>query len=74
MKVKVDVYSKDIESSLHAFKTALENGATDISIYARNNYDTNEFEYINIMLQVDHKSYILELLDSGNFLTEPSEL
>ena len=32
MKVSVDVYTKDIEAGLSAFKSALEAGATDVSL------------------------------------------
>ena len=67
MKVSVDVYTKDIEAALNAFKQALENGATDIRLNSTEDYETKRFQYLNLMFEIDHGAAILDGLDKGPF-------
>ena len=55
MIVSVDVYTKDIEAGLSAFKSALEAGATDVSLRSYEDYETKEFENLNLTFDADHK-------------------
>ena len=48
MIVSVDVYTKDIEAGLSAFKSALEAGATDVNLRSYEDYETKEFENLNL--------------------------
>ena len=56
MKVSVDVYTKDIEAGLSAFKSALEAGATDVSLRSYEEYETKKFENLNLTFDADHRS------------------
>ena len=74
MKVSVDVYTKDIEAGLTAFKNALENGATDAQLRSSEDWDTKEFESLNLMFEADHKSEAITALDEGPFVKDSSDL
>ena len=74
MKVSVDVYTKDIEAGLAAFKNALENGATDAQLRSNEDWDTKEFESLNLMFEADHKSEAITALDEGPFVKDSSDL
>ena len=67
MKVNAHVYTKDIEAALNAFKQALENGATDISLHSSEDYETKKFQYLSLMFETDHSDAILDDLDKGPF-------
>ena len=67
MKVSIDVYTKDIEAALNAFKQALENGATNIRLNSSEDYETKKFQYLNLMFETDHSAAILDDLDKGPF-------
>jgi hypothetical protein len=43
MKVSVDVYTKDVDAALVAFKAAIESGATDVRLNSSEDYDTRAF-------------------------------
>lgn len=74
MKVAVDVYSKDIDAALAAFKLAIETGATDVRLNSSEDYDTKEFEYLNLMFDAEHTSEAIENLDNGPFSKDYDDL
>ena len=74
MKVSVDVYTKDIEAGLAAFKNALENGATDAQLRSNEDWETKKFESLNLMFEADHKSEAITALDEGPFVKDSSDL
>jgi len=74
MKVSVDVYTKDIEAGLTAFKNALENGATDAQLRSNEDWETKKFESLNLMFEADHKSEAITALDEGPFVKDSSNL
>jgi hypothetical protein len=74
MKVSVDVYTKDIEAGLTAFKNALENGATDAQLRSNEDWETKKFESLNLMFEADHKSEAITALDEGPFVKDSSDL
>ena len=67
MNVSVDVYTKDIEAGIAAFRKALEVGATDVQLRSNEDYDSKKFECLNLMFEADHKSEALAQLDDGAF-------
>ena len=74
MKVSVDVYTKDVEAALLAFKIALENKATDVRLNSSENYESKEFEYLNLMFEADHTSEAISNLDDGKFKKDSDDL
>ena len=74
MKVSVDVYTKDIEAGLTAFKNALENGATDAQLRSNEDWETKKFESLNLMFEADHKSEAITALDEGPFVKDSNDL
>ena len=74
MKVSVDVYTKDLDAALAAFKLALESGATDIRLNSSEDYSTKEFEYLNFMFEADHTSVAISALDNGPFSKNTDDL
>ena len=67
MKVSIDVYTKDIDAALVAFKKAVSEGATDVALRSSENYETNEFEYLNLSFVAEHSSDAIPSLDNGSF-------
>ena len=67
MIVSVDVYSKDIDASLAAFKKALDTGAKDICLTSNHDWDTKEFMYLNLRFEAEHNNEALASLDDGPF-------
>ena len=51
MKVSVDVYTKDVEAGLAAFKLALDSGATDAQLRSNEDWETKKFESLNLMFK-----------------------
>ena len=74
MKVAIDVYTKDIDAALAAFKQAVDCGASDIRMNSVHDWDTKEFESINLMFEADHSSDAISSLDSGPFVKDSSDL
>ena len=74
MKVSVDVYTKDIYAALVAFKNAVEAGATDIRLNSVEDYETKEFDHLNLMFEADHSSSAIVNLDNGPFVKDTDEL
>ena len=74
MKVSVDVHTKDINAGLAAFKSALESGAVDVRLSSNHDFDTKEFENLNLMFEADHNSDAISKLDEGPFARDPSDL
>ncbi len=74
MQVSVDVYSKDVDASLAIFKFALESGAIDISLSSGHDWDTKEFEHLNLRFEADHASEVFSQLDQGPFVKDTDQL
>ena len=74
MKVRVDVYTKDVDAALAAYKKALDEGATDVTLRSSEDYETKELEYLNIDFEADHTSEAVAQLDNGPFAKDYDEL
>lgn len=74
MIVSVDVYTKDVDSALAAFKLAVESGATNVRLNSNEDYDTKKFENLNLMFDADHTSAAISKLDEGPFVKDSSDL
>jgi len=74
MKVSVDVYTKDVEASLAAFKQAVESGATDVRLNSSEDWETKEFEYLNLSFEAEHTSEAIATLDDGPFVKDSNDL
>lgn len=74
MKVSIDVYTKNIDAALNAFKFAIESGATSARLISNENYETRKFEYLNLVFEVDHKSEAISMLDNGLFVRDVNEI
>jgi len=74
MKVTVDVYTKDIDAALAAFKVAIESGATDVRLSSNEDWDTKEFENLNLMFEAEHTSEAFTVLDNGPFAKDVDDL
>lgn len=74
MIVSVDVYTKDIEAGLSAFKSALEAGAIDVCLRSYEDYETKEFENLNLTFDADNKSDAISALDKGPFAKDSADL
>ena len=74
MKVSVDVYTKDIDAGAEVFKAALAAGATDVRLQSNEDWETKQFEHLNLMFEVDHSNDVLNSLDNGPFVKDSSDL
>ena len=74
MLVQVDVYSKDVDKSLEAFKNAFTNGARVIRLHTSEDDNTGALEYINLMFEAEHTSEAISFLDSGAFQKDRDKL
>lgn len=74
MKVSVDVYTKDVDAALKAFKLALEGGATNVRLHSSEDYNTKSLEYLNLMFDADHTSSAISHLDDGPFAANTDDL
>lgn len=74
MIVSVDVYTKNLEAALSAFKTAIESGATDVTLSSNENWETKEFENLNLTFNAEHSSKAISELDNGSFNIDPDNL
>lgn len=74
MIVSVDVYTKDVNAALAAFKLAVESGAISIRLHSSEDYDTKKFEYVNLMFEANHTSGAISNLDDGPFAKSSSDL
>jgi len=74
MKVSVDVYTKDIDAGIAAFKKALDSGATDVQLRSNEDWETKTFEDLNLMFEADHSSDAISQLDSGPFKRDRGDL
>jgi hypothetical protein len=74
MIVSVDVYTKDIDAGLAAFKIALASGATNVRLSSNEDWNSKEFENLNLMFDADHSSEAISQLDSGPFVKDSSDL
>jgi hypothetical protein len=74
MKVSVDVYTKDVEAGLAAFKLALDSGATDAQLRSNEDWETKKFESLNLMFEADHNSDAISNLDDGPFARDVADL
>jgi hypothetical protein len=74
MIVSVDVYTKDVDAALAAFKLAINSGATAVHLSSSEDYETKKFEYLNLMFEVDHTSVAISNLDGGPFVRNATDL
>ncbi len=74
MLVSVDVYTKDLDAGLNAYKKAMESGAHDIQLNSSHDYESKELEYFNLMFQADHTSEVHSFLDDGPFAKDYGDL
>ena len=74
MKVTVDVYTKDVDAGLAAFKLALDSGATDAQLRSNEDWETKKFESLNLMFEADNQSAAITSLDDGPFKRDVSDL
>jgi hypothetical protein len=74
MIVSVDVYTKDVDAALAAFKLAVDSGASNVRLNSSEDYETKKFEYLNLMFEADHTSVAISNLDGGPFVRDSSDL
>jgi hypothetical protein len=74
VKVSVDVYTKDVDAALEAFKRAIQVGATDVTLSSSEHYETQRFEYVNLRFDAEANSPAISHLDQGPFVSEYSAL
>jgi len=74
MKVSVDVYTKDVDAGLAAFKLALDSGAKDVQLRSNEDWESKKFENLNLMFEADNKSEAISNLDNGPFVRDQSDL
>lgn len=74
MKVSVDVYTKDIDAGIAAFKAALDSGATDVQLRSNEDWETKKFEDLNLMFEADNQSEAITSLDNGPFKRDRGDL
>ncbi len=74
MKVSIDVYTKDVNAALEAFKIAIEGGATNVRLHSSEDYYGKKLEYINLMFDADHSSSSISHLDDGPFVQDTDDL
>lgn len=74
MIVSVDVYTKDLDAALAAFKLAIESRATSVRLSSNEDYSTKKFENVNLMFEADHTSVAISKLDGGKFVKDSSDL
>ena len=67
MRVSVDVYTKDIDAGMAAFRKAIDEGATDVQLRSNEDWETKKFESLNLMFEADNKSDAINQLDNGKF-------
>jgi len=74
MKVSTDVYTKDVNAALEAFKHAVEAGATDVQLHSSKICETTAFQDVNFMFEADHSSSAIVNLDNGPFVKDTDDL
>lgn len=74
MIVNVDVYTKDVDAALKAFKLALECGANAVSLNTQESFEGNTFECLNLMFEADHTTEAISNLDEGPFVKDRRDL
>lgn len=74
MKVHVDVYTKDVDAAVAAYKKAIESGATDVSLQTYEDYSSEKVEHLNLSFKVEHTSEAIADLDHGPFVRDSSKL
>ena len=74
MKVSVDVYTKDLDAALEAFKAAFIANASSINLRVNEDWNTKVFENFELTFEADHKSLAIEAVSSDNFKADSDEL
>lgn len=74
MIISVDVYTKDVDAGLAAFKKAIECGAMSVRLSSNEDWETKELEHLNLMFDADHSSEAVASLDEGPFAKDYSDL
>ena len=74
MKVNVNVYTKDLNAALSAYKLAVESGAIDINLCSHENWDTEKFEHFSFSFVADNRSDAISKLDDGPWFRDSDDL
>jgi len=74
MKVAVDVYTKDVDAALAAFRSAVDAGATDVRLFSVEDYESKQLEHLNLTFDADHTAEVIGQLDHGPFKKYADEL
>ncbi len=74
MIVRVDVYTKDVDAALSAFKAAFETGASYISLSSSDDRDARVVRNFNLTFEAEHNSKAISDLDNGPFNIDPEKL
>ena len=74
MKVSINVYTKDIDAALKAYRIAVESDALSVSLITSHDWETKKFEYFELRFEAEHENPAISNLDKGPFKTDYSEL
>lgn len=74
LTLSVDVYTKDVDAALAAFKAALEAGATSVRISSNEEWGTKAFENVNLMFEATPGSDVIALVKRPPFVRDPGDL
>jgi hypothetical protein len=74
MEVAVDVYTKDLEAVLEAFKSAYIANAKDIALRVNEEWNTKTFENFELSFEADHKSLAIEAVNTKEFKADANDL
>lgn len=75
MKISIDVYTKDIDAALDAFRVASASGR-ELCLTSNHDYNDGTFENYNFRVEVDHlqATELLEMLDNGQYSADVNDL
>lgn len=74
MQVSVEVYTKDLEAALNAFKVAVEEDANDCVLSAVEDWGSKKIECFTLTFAADHRSKAVSQLDDGPFCKDKDDL
>jgi hypothetical protein len=74
MKVAVDVYTKNLDAVLDAFKSAYIANAKDMNLRVNEEWNTKTFENFELTFEADHKSSAIEAVNTEDFKANADDL
>jgi len=74
MQVTVEVYTKDLEAALKAFKVAAEENANECVLRAVEDWGSEKIECFMLTFVADHRSKAVSQLDDGPFCKDKDDL